>query len=489
MAGKRGFISAPLIGSVIFLAAVIFIVNLQNVEASASLRIANDAYHNRVSSVLEEYRSDLASIFREGLSRTISFYLLKPGWSEFTWSNNPNQQYYAYDEDVGAASSLQIDANGNGKLELKELKKAKCESVKRITSDIMCSLSTSSDATYAYGLPQWMKHFENALAFEGIRFETSNVDQMKVFYPQPDPATGSFDPDSVDDYVEACRALLKGSVFDCGNFADALETASDPQKFKCRDPDTGQEIDGCEAGTFYVKVSVDNAIVDPSLPRVGAEDQGGNLVRSSGISDKDFYLPINLRIFKYYDETFKVYARLSYGASEANRDEQQSEGVEQGHCGGNDCLNTDEYNDQGYALSGVDLTNENDVKLAVSNRFYNQVLIPACNKINSPVVPVNSNFVLKACPTTGDCDGLPEAGLDCNDATVETIIQQPEVKTCPTSSPGLNLNQCALYGGGTLGAQNTWGLNFKLIDNNPAYNIDPAEPVVFNWGVSLQHYP
>jgi len=70
MAGKRGFISAPLIGSVIFLAAVIFIVNLQNVEASASLRIANDAYHNRVSSVLEEYRSDLASIFREGLSRT-----------------------------------------------------------------------------------------------------------------------------------------------------------------------------------------------------------------------------------------------------------------------------------------------------------------------------------------------------------------------------------------------------------------------------------
>jgi hypothetical protein len=213
-------------------------------------------------------------------------------------------------------------------------------------------------------------------------------------------------------------------------------------------------------------------------------------VRSAGISDKDFYLPINLRIFKYYDETFKVYSRLAYGErpNELNENPLQNEGVEQGHCGGlaGGCIQTEGYNDQGYALSGIDLTDETKVGPAVSHQFYQQVLIPACDKISAATA---SDLVLKACPTNADCVGSPDAGLDCSDTTVETKMQGPDVKACPTSYSGTNPNYCGFYGGNPGGSQSTFTMNFKLIDDNPAYRIDPSEPVVFSWGVSLQHYP
>ena len=527
----RGFIAAPLIGTVIFLGAIVFIVNLQNIEAQSSLRIANDAYHNRVASVLEEHRSDLSSIFREGLSRTIAYYVLSRGWSEFFWNNDPNGHYTNYAAAGLELQSPDLDENHDGIVSLKELRYGKCESIKALTSDVICSIPNiegegTQSAQYKYGLPQWMSKFsertgeESGLfVFEGITFKTSNPDQLKVFLPTQ--------PSDFDTYRNYCLALLRGSVFDCKDFSEASEDTPAQDKFKCVDHDANgnnipdenaddiKTIPGCKEGNFFVKINVENTFngvdVYPKLPRVEASDTSGNTVRSSGIGDKNFYLPINLRIFKYYDETFKVYSRLAYGASGdgGNRNEGEDEGVADGQCGGPNshaCEDSQGFRDDGYP---PDLTRHRDfkdnaaVREAVAEIFFDKVFKPACERSGFfQNAPDRDDVQLRACPPEGCAENDQSAGDRCDENAdwdaihdhlkVGIVGEQsfsPGFEACfPPGGGAIPSDQyCAYYGGTPDIGQDSFEKRFVLVDNDPAFRIDPVKPVMFNWGVTIQH--
>ncbi|MFH1056729.1 MAG: hypothetical protein V1717_02965 [Candidatus Micrarchaeota archaeon] len=451
---SKGFISAPLIGTVVFLAAVVFIVNLQNVEAQASLRIANDAYHNRVSSVLEQHRSDLSSIFREGLSRTIAFYLLEKGWDAFRWQNE-----------------------GNTDVPLSQVKLSACTNIRDIGGDVMCSIQNTESLEYSYGLPQWMSKFLDNFVFEGITFNTSNVAQIKMFLPNQRINEGVDVTTAINDYNSYCRALVRGSIFDCDAFATS-------DILQCKDGST--IIPGCEDGTFFVKINVENPDPDTGvevygkLPRVEANDGAGNLVRSSGIGERNFYLPINLRLYKYYQETFKAYETLAYGAGGegGSKDEGESEGIADGHCGGPDCPSAESYADSGYSADGSDL---NSVKAEVKQVFFDSVFTPACERVTDPATL--TGFGLRFCADFESCEsGNPESGSDCTDSSIvsDAPALDPSRELCADSDgdghPDL---WCAYY--------DDLGLNFMLVDDNPAYRIDPVKPVTFKWGVGISH--
>ena len=485
---RKAFISAPLIGTVIFLSAVIFVVNLQNIEAQASLRVANDAYHNRISSVLEVHRSDLASIFREGLSRTISYYLLTPGWDVFVWNNNPSSTYYPPEvaSDHGISENKNVDGSlddrPDGRISLAELKYAKCETVRALTSDVICSIpetgGISGQAEYKYGLPQWMSKFVNPVVFEGITFNTSNLDQVKVFLPEDGPNQAQV----LQDYQNYCNALLRGSVFDCRAFAerDALSCVDHDVNGNGRldeGPEDIKPLDGCEDGRFFVKVNVENPVrgfeVYPKLPRVEASDTGGNVFRSSGIGEENFYLPINLRIFKYFQDTLGVYEHLAYGpGGDINRNEGISEGVADGYCGETDpsrCVNEDPgFKDAGYNLAGVDPGNTDAIKNKVANDFFYSVFKRACAQ------PPTQNTELFFCDDS-----------DCSSVSKCDTLQF----TSFSSTTGPFANQfCGTSGGaGACAYYPSVKFDFKLVDNDAAFRIDPRNPIAFKWGTDIKH--
>lgn len=534
-AGKRGFVSAPLIGTVIFLSAIIFIVNLQNVEAQASLRVANDAYHNRVSSVLEQYRSDLSSIFREGLSRTLSYYILRQGWQTFVWSNDPNGGYFNPPSGITVPDGnpmLDGDLTGtaDGKVSLQELKYGSCQSINRITSDVICSIPNAdpNNNEYKYGLPQWMSEFLKDFTFEGVTFSTANKEQIKVFLPNeriPPKGTTPVEQ-ALDEYNNYCRALLQGSVFDCRDFATQTDVAGN-SKMHCVDhdannngrpdenPDDVKEIPGCEQGTFFVKVNVENPIQDAvigtvqiydKLPRVEAKDNGGNVFRSSGIGEKNFYLPINLRLFKYYDDTFKLYSTLAYGQAASDRNEGYREGVADGHCGGPtgaDCAHTTTNKfegDTGYGYQPYFNPNpyspgdDDKVRDAVAQAFYNNVFKSACGlTVGMP------QYDLKACKdsectASETCEniasGVPGIMLEQLRVKLGPTFLNPQSDYCANPGSGGYTEICGFYGGLTgagSGSHDPLPLSFQLVDKNDAYRIDPVQRVAFKWGVNIQH--
>lgn len=140
-----------------------------------------------------------------------------------------------------------------------------------------------------------------------------------------------------------CSQLIGDNLFDCRNFAEESDPAKvnrccdkvsnyDPRNRdagKCCLPGMtnygcdGQDhvVPGCEDGSFYIQVDVTaNSEVYKSLPRVEAEDQAGNTVRSGALSDKNFASHISYPLFKYYDLAFRTYAMLAYGVGNGNRD-------------------------------------------------------------------------------------------------------------------------------------------------------------------------
>ncbi|MEK6842993.1 MAG: hypothetical protein AABY04_00735, partial [Candidatus Micrarchaeota archaeon] len=59
---KKGFIAAPLLGTLIFLICILVIINMTRAESSAVSQAVSDAYHNKLVSTVEIYRSDLGSV-------------------------------------------------------------------------------------------------------------------------------------------------------------------------------------------------------------------------------------------------------------------------------------------------------------------------------------------------------------------------------------------------------------------------------------------
>ncbi|OIO24930.1 hypothetical protein AUJ14_05325 [Candidatus Micrarchaeota archaeon CG1_02_55_22] len=133
---------------------------------------------------------------------------------------------------------------------------------------------------------------------------------------------------------DMCRALIGEILFDCRNFAENLASpnrccdliseyaAGNANAGKCCMPgmtDNGCDgedhvVPGCEDGTFFLNVNVlASDVLFKSLPRVSAEDNAGNTVRSGALSDENFQVHIKYPFFKYYDAAFRAYGMIGYG--------------------------------------------------------------------------------------------------------------------------------------------------------------------------------
>jgi hypothetical protein len=96
MGKKRGFIAAPLLGTLIFLAAVLFVVQITQVDRSEVARLTDQAYQERVATDLEDFRSDLGTLFSVSVARAVQDYLAKPCWVVFSLGNSPEYESPPY---------------------------------------------------------------------------------------------------------------------------------------------------------------------------------------------------------------------------------------------------------------------------------------------------------------------------------------------------------------------------------------------------------
>jgi hypothetical protein len=332
---RKGFIAAPLLGTILFLTSVIFVVNMNKAESAQVALIANEAYQNRVTSLLELYRSDMGSQFRENLARVIEDFLSSKCWDNLFRVTNKKF--------VAGAGGGSVPG-GSSYLDEKVLRYRACSYVNDVIHDVICSHSGGEvcdedclagggskseccDDTESYGLPKWMRQISETFVFEGIRFESANEKQFEVFL-------------GGEGYGDACRTLVSTSLMDCRAFAEMAEEEGKLQCCTKTDLDRGgytyqlvvdetgfssecdeDDVIDCSKGTFYVEINVEEESIYPHLPRTKSSDGKGNEIRTGAISDANFHLPVNYPLYKYYDYAFKVYREL---ASEVNPAEGKS---------------------------------------------------------------------------------------------------------------------------------------------------------------------
>ncbi len=300
-AKRRAFIAAPLIGVLLFLSSVLFTVNLNKIESAQSARIVNDAYHNRIVSLIEIYRTDLNSIFRESVRRNIQEYIIEPGWNSLRLQNQG-------DDIIHPSTKF---------LSIREVRYQRCERVRQLAQTLVCGTGeASSSSTFGYGIPAWVNVAGEAFVFEGVSFRPANPEQMSLLNP---PRGLALDQQTAVNtaYRNACLNLVQENTFDCEDFS------RNPGHFQCKDSKTGRVIPGCEEGTFYMKVDPrgindahpegDKALY-AALPRIEGDDGFGNQVRSGAIGDQPFYLPINLRVFFYDDFALEFFDKLGFNS-------------------------------------------------------------------------------------------------------------------------------------------------------------------------------
>jgi len=467
---RKGFVAAPLLGTIIFLASILFVVNLSKAEAGEIALISSDAYHNRIVSMLEVYRTDLGSQFRENLSRVIEDFLTSECWVNLFKISN-------------------LDDGGNP-LTLEEARFAGCERVTDTIHQVICSLPKNVEEQggveegdrRTYGLPQWMEQIAQPFTFEGIKFTIANPEQFRVFYEYS------------DDYVANCVQLLEGSMFDCEAFAE-------DGVFQCIDGD--KIIPGCEEGNFFVKVKILDQDIYPKLPRVLSADATGNEVRSGAVSDADFYLPINYPLFKYYDYAFGAYNELAYGQDSGGS---QVSGVIKGFCAeesDGDCEYADKYADEGFPANG------DNVQIAARDAFYGNAFTQACVKYSSPEEELNAVLeepyqetlhgtgegfrgddliLLEACATSPCSASSAEGWVNCTASSAEDFLPDAfniEDEQCGGDDDSQATDaRCAFIDSYAGGAH-----KMRFIDYDFRLQVKPDAPNQFCWVGTPVHDP
>ncbi|MBI5037063.1 hypothetical protein HZC09_07015 [Candidatus Micrarchaeota archaeon] len=302
---RKAFISAPLIGTIIFVSAVLFTLNLNRVEAADTSRVVNDAYQNRMVSLVEIYRTDINSVFRETLRRNIEEFILRPGWETFKLKNYDGSKYLDYTK----------------------IRQERCEGIREVSRDIICSISVETKASaelkdsFGYGIPAWVDAVSQPFPFEGIQFKLANLEQTRLL--NPDKTSSA----AIQAYWEACRDLVQKNMFDCNTFAQKRGASY----MRCVD-EKGKPVPGCEQGTFFMRLEpASDAEVYAALPRIQGDDGFGNTIRSGAIAEETIYLPVNVRVFKYDDYALEFYKGLAYGNQEKTV-EKNSLGFADGIC-------------------------------------------------------------------------------------------------------------------------------------------------------------
>lgn len=369
---RKAFIAAPLIGTTIFLVAIFFAVNLSKTESSAVSEIASNAYHSRLISLMELYRSDLKSVFKIGISDSVENIISKQCW------NYPLTLQYALKAD-GTFSDDSRLSNGLGFYKSlytfqNEVEKRLdyCYRLKKVVGGLV---QASGNGT---SIKQWLNALNNSIVFEGIAFDIASQSKFSEFktklnsYPgwskpsDPDQASkctvisslGGETPNCDAVISRACtdpgtqkacsagteiQQLIGDGLFDCFSFAKMAEHPRDIPQYSCCTPETAKKqaevyatvqaggsltdadwsilqcnkdnnnyVAGCEGGQFYYQLNVKSSEVYPLLPRIKANDGKGNIIRSGGIADENEYLLIRYPFFKYYDLSLRFARQMAF---------------------------------------------------------------------------------------------------------------------------------------------------------------------------------
>ncbi|MBI5635519.1 hypothetical protein HY993_00980 [Candidatus Micrarchaeota archaeon] len=184
---RKAFIAAPLLGTIIFLAAILFVVHVGQSDKAEVSKIVSDAYHNRIVTILDNYRSDMKAIFSVSIARSIESFLTAQCWSLFTISNAPEDTCGPIPPGV-TGSSLNLIQNPSvcpnpskpvdykkasllfggssdpNSISDAELRYFKCVEATDIIKQGVCGVNK------AYGITAWLNLTTLSYSFEGVDF-------------------------------------------------------------------------------------------------------------------------------------------------------------------------------------------------------------------------------------------------------------------------------------------------------------------------------
>ena len=280
---RKAFIAAPLIGTILFVTAVLYSVNLTKTESMAAAQISDDTYHNRVTSLLSLYKSDLMGLFTDGLRQNIEDFFASEGWM----GTNDVQNF---------TSTNRFE---------------KCTAA---VGDIHTELINSglSNNLHLNGLSDLLAATRRNYQFEGILFEPVKFDSFTPSFDPTKQVTWDFNCQGEPGY-SICNKLLPAASFDCSNYATNVAR---PYQCCSKQLALGQKcpvediIEGCENGNFMMTMNLSDEDVYKAMPRVEAVDTRGNVIRANVLGQSTFMLPIRYPLFKYSDASFRIF---SYG--------------------------------------------------------------------------------------------------------------------------------------------------------------------------------
>ncbi len=280
----RAFIAAPLLGTMIFLIAVVYAVNLSKDEASAVSQVGDDAYHNRLVSMLETYRADLLGFFSDGLRQNTEDFISSAAW-----------------EGINTVDEFSVAD-----------RRLKCEAIANTVRGQLIS-SGVSNQDFLNGFSDLINALRQEYVFEGLKFSPVKFDAFEMSTGEG-MATWDFTCDKEPGNT-LCEKLLAGSTFDCQNYATNLvspyQCCSAKLPFGAGCP-AGQVLRGCEDGGFYLAVDISDPDVYKAMPRMQISDALGNTVRTAVLGKYSFQVPIRYPIYRYNDASFRIFSITQY---------------------------------------------------------------------------------------------------------------------------------------------------------------------------------
>lgn len=468
---KKGFIAAPLIGTLIFLISILTIINLSRAEATAVSEVVSEAYHNKLVSIVEIYRSDMGSIFNIGLQRNIEYALTSQCWGNFL-------SLKSYQPDTGQSVQyndilLKMDGDSDGFVDDKEERKFYCARTSNIIMQTVCSSSN-----YLFGLPKLAEILTNDTSFEGIDLKAANKEVFIKFTQQ----TTDLNPEAaVLEGFQLCAQLLKTLEIDCNEFAEKrFKCCSEFENGLCK-----TEGPDCSSGNqFYFRITVLTPEIYGKFPRVLAEDAAGNKIRAGAITESDFDAPVSYPIFRYMDAAFEFNKYIAFGKNKvydpAGGDVGADRGVVEGSCVGEN---------SGFPISeGCSVSEAGAFNLGVD---YGP---PAFNSDLPAIDAIAEGFlgrVAQACNYAESKNLKTQFELRAPNAEWVDCAALPSRKANVILSYNINDESCPGSTGKFCAAQRNLGdrADIKFLDPDPAMQIAPDKQNELCWSSGPEFIP
>ena len=293
---KKGFISTPLLGTIIFLIALVFVVNLSLSERNAVSQATTNAYDNRLVSLIDSYNLDAASQMTQSVKSSVEGFLGGGCWTAFNipYATNSNSNL----------SSDRFQFCNNALTLIKDVACTQTTSSGYTTNTASGSINSSIPLSNTFGLQQELTYLISPQSFESFNLYATNAGNLSSLLGNLNNLN----------YQTFCNALLGTALFDCnafaaGKFQCCLNAPSNNSVYtgqpECNQSDSNY-VPGCEDGTFYFMLNLTDSNVYPYLPRVGANDSSGNFLNSNVLAYSNPYIYINYPLFKYFNATYTV---------------------------------------------------------------------------------------------------------------------------------------------------------------------------------------